>query len=260
VVVQLRLRLVVHLLDPGRVDATVLDQLRQRDLRDLPPDAVERRQHHGPGRVVDDDVDPGQVLESPDVPPLAADDPALHVVRRQLDERDGGLGRVAGGDPLERVGDEIACPPARFGLRLLLHLTDTPGQLVADELLRALEHLGAGFVDRHPREALELGELLLLGRLELLLKLARVHLTVGDPLFPAVELDDLPLELPVLRGQPLLHPQRLRLTGVDVALELLPEPHGLLLRLQLGLAAERLGLAAGLLEQELALSPGGRKP
>ena len=41
------------------------------------------------GRVVDDHVDAGRLLEAADVAPFAADDAALHVVRRQLDDRDG---------------------------------------------------------------------------------------------------------------------------------------------------------------------------
>src|SRR6185437_13064883 len=97
-------------------------------------DAVERREDDGARRVVDDDVDTGQVLERPDVAALTPDDPAFHVVGRQLDERHGGLGCVTCGDPLERIGDEVAGAAARLGLRLLLHLPHTPGELVAYEL------------------------------------------------------------------------------------------------------------------------------
>src|SRR5436305_1254514 len=91
VVLELRLRLVVHLLDAGRVDAPVLDQLHERQLRRLTADAVERRQDDGLRRVVDDEVDAGEMLEGANVAALAADDPALHVVGRELDERDGRL-------------------------------------------------------------------------------------------------------------------------------------------------------------------------
>ena len=66
----------------------------ERDLRGLAADAVERREHDRLRRVVDDEVDAGEVLEGADVAAFAADDPALHVVGRELDERDGRLGRV----------------------------------------------------------------------------------------------------------------------------------------------------------------------
>ena len=153
---QLGLRLVVHLLDPGRVDPPVLDQLLERHLRDLATDPVERREHDRVRRVVHDHVDARQVLERPDVAALAADDPPLHVVARELDDRDGGLGRVAGGDPLERIGHERPRTSPRLRAGLLLHLPHRPRELVPDEVLRPLEHRGLGLAERHPRDPLEL--------------------------------------------------------------------------------------------------------
>jgi hypothetical protein len=110
--VELGLRLVVHLLDPRRVDTTVLDQLLEGELRDLAPDAVERGQHDCVRRVVDDDVDTGHVLEGANVPAFPSDDPALQVVAGELDDRHRRLCRVAGGDPLERIGHEGTSPAA----------------------------------------------------------------------------------------------------------------------------------------------------
>src|SRR5581483_3589536 len=133
-------------------------------------------------RVVDDDVDPGQVLECADVPTLAADDPALHVVGGKLDERDRGLRRVARRDALERVGDEVPRAPPRLALRLLLELAHAPRELVPDELLGPVQDLSLRLVDRHPRDPLELVELALLRRLQLLLEAARVQLAIADAL------------------------------------------------------------------------------
>ena len=75
VVLELRLRDVVHLLDAGRMDAAVFDQLLQRQAGDLTPQAVERREDDCVGRVVDDEVDTRQVLEGADVASLPTDDP-----------------------------------------------------------------------------------------------------------------------------------------------------------------------------------------
>src|SRR5207253_104883 len=72
VLVDLGLGLVVHLLDPGGMDTAVLDQLRERELRDLAADAVEGREHDRLRGIVDDEVDPGEVLERADVAALAA--------------------------------------------------------------------------------------------------------------------------------------------------------------------------------------------
>ena len=83
------------LLDAGRVDAAVLDQLLQRELGGLAADVVEARDDDDARRVVDDDVDAGGLLEGADVAALAADDPPLHVVGGDVDGADGGLGGVA---------------------------------------------------------------------------------------------------------------------------------------------------------------------
>src|SRR6266496_4882662 len=114
VLLDLRLRLVVHLLDSSRVDAAVLDQLGEGQLGDLPADPIEGGENDCLRRVVDDEVDARQVLEGADVPSLAADDPALHVVGGKFDQRNSGLGGVVRGNALKSVGDEIAGPPLGF--------------------------------------------------------------------------------------------------------------------------------------------------
>jgi hypothetical protein len=250
--VDLRLRLVVRLLDPRRVDPAVLDQLRERHLRDLAAQAVERREDDGLRRVVDDEVDPGQVLERPDIPALAPDDAPLHVVGGELDDGDGRLGRVARRHALEGVGDEVARLPLRLDARLLLELADPPGQLVPDEVLGALEQLRLRLTDRHPGDPLQLLELVVARLLELLLELLRVRLAVGEPLLAARDLDVLRLDLVLPRVQALLALHHLRAPLSEFLLELGPQPDRLLARLDLRFAAERLGLAAPVGEDLLA--------
>ena len=76
------------------------EQLLERHPGDLAADAVEAGEDDRVRRVVDDEVDAGEVLQRADVAALAADDAALHVVGRELDDRDGRLGGVAGGEAL----------------------------------------------------------------------------------------------------------------------------------------------------------------
>jgi len=135
VLLELGLRLVIHLLDPGRVDATVLDQLSERDLGHLAADAVEGGENDRVRRVVDDDVDSGQALESANVTAFAADDPALHVVRGKLDHRDRRLGSVTRRHALQGIGDEVARASLRFQPGLLLELPDVACELVPDQLV-----------------------------------------------------------------------------------------------------------------------------
>ena len=194
VAVHLGLGLVVGLLDPGRMDAAVLQQLLEREPGDLAPDPVKAREHHGAGRVVDDEVDAGEVLQGADVAALAADDPALHVVGGELHDRHGGLGGVAGGQALHADREDVAHPALGLALGLLLDLADPARRVVPGRLLDLLEQqlLGAGtgqpgqlfepFLDlAWPRTsaACALGELAL-ALLELLL-------AAGQRLLPAVQ-------------------------------------------------------------------------
>ena len=188
VIVDFGLGEVVHLLDPRRVDAAVLDELQEGHLGDLAADGVERGEHDGLGRVVDDHVDAGQVLQRPDVPPFAADDPALHVVRGQLDERGRRLGRVARRHALKRIGDEVSGSALRFRLGFFLELADPAGEVVLDELLGALEQRRLRLVDGHAGDPLQLGELLVLRSLQVLLQLSDVRLAVAQPLLATVQL------------------------------------------------------------------------
>src|SRR5438132_719525 len=113
---QLRADFFDDLFDARRVDPPVDDQLFEREPGDFAPDRLERADHDRLGSVIDDEVDAGRRFERPDVPPLAADDPSLQVVRRQLDDRDRRLDDSVGGQPLDRHADFVAGP-----LRRLLH-------------------------------------------------------------------------------------------------------------------------------------------
>jgi hypothetical protein len=245
VILELGLREVVHLLDPCRMDAAVFDQLLERRARDLAAEPVERGEDDRLRGVVDDEVDPGQVLERPDVAALAADDPPLHVVGRKLDDRDRRLGRMAGGDSLERIGDQRACAPAGLRPRFLLLLAHAARELVADQILRALEQVALRLSHRQAPDSLELAERFVLRRLQLLLELLDVHLAVVQPLLATLDLRLLAHEL-VLGGRNLLlDPGGLRAPALDLALDLRTQLHRQLASLDLSLAPDRLGLPLG---------------
>ena len=143
VALELGLGLVVGLLDPGRVDAAVREELLERHAGDLAAHAVEAGQDHGVRRVVDDEVDAGEVLQRADVAALAADDAALHVVGGQLDDGHGRLGRVAGGETLHDDGEDVAHAPVGVALGLLLDLAHEARGVVADLVLELLEQHAA---------------------------------------------------------------------------------------------------------------------
>ena len=144
--VQFGLRLVVGLLDPSGMDPPVCEQLLQRQTGDLAADAVKAREHDGSRRVVDDEVHAGQVLQRPDVAALAPDDPPLHVVGGEVDDRDGRLGCVTGRQALHANREDVAHPALGLALGLLLDLADPPGRVVAWPAPRSPEQqlLGPG--------------------------------------------------------------------------------------------------------------------
>ena len=110
----------VLLLDALRVDAAVEHQRLEGQPADLAADRVEAGEQHGFRGVVDDDVDAGDGLVGADVAALAADDPALHVVARQVQHGDDGLGGLLARDPLDGQGDDpagaVLALVARLGL------------------------------------------------------------------------------------------------------------------------------------------------
>ena len=106
--VQLGLRLVDDFLDPGRVDPAVLQQLLQHAPRQFAAERIVCRDGDDLGRVVDDQVDPGRLLERADIAALAADDPALHFVARKRHDRYRGFRDVIGGDALDRRREDLA--------------------------------------------------------------------------------------------------------------------------------------------------------
>ena len=124
--------------------------------RDLAAERVEARQDDGARRVVDDQVDAGGLLEGADVPPLAADDAALHVVAGQVDDRDGGLDGVLGGAALDGLGDDGVRAVGGLLARLGLEPLDQVGGVASRVGLDLLEQHLPRLVGRQAGHALEL--------------------------------------------------------------------------------------------------------
>ena len=262
-VLHLLLGLLDDLLDPGGVDAAVLDQLLQRDLGDLAADAVEAGDDHHAGRVVDDHVDAGGLLEGADVPPLAADDPPLHLVAGDVDRADGDLGGVRRGVALDGRRQDLA--------RLLLAgLAD--GRLVpqnqhadlAPELfLDSLQEHRASLLGRQPADLLQQLALLGLRLLDLLLALLKLLLLLGQGALDRLDSAFLPVDQVELLVQqvgsllePLLLLAQILARLVHLAIELVAVLEQLFLGLELRLHADRLGLAVGIGEDLVGKSPG----
>ena len=196
-----RLRLLVDLLDRRRLDPAVGDQPLERQPGDLAADAVEAREDDGVRRLVDDHVDAGQRLEGADVAALAADDPALHLLARQLDQPGRRLAGVRAGEPAHRDREDVARPAVGLALRLLLDLDQGPAGLVARVVLDVGDQQLLGLGGRQPREALELLALHLLLPLQLLGLAVEVALAVLERLLAPLDVGELqPCLLGVVEG------------------------------------------------------------
>ena len=247
--VDLVLRPLHVLLDAGRMDAPVLDQGLERVARDLAAHGVEGRQEDKLGRLVDQERDAGRRLEGLDVAALPADEPALHVLARQVDERRRQVGVGLARQPLHR-GDQDA---ARLRLKLLLGLLERVAPHRAQLVLALEEHLLAQLLAdllavelRHALEPLAdvLGEVA-----DRVARLPDGAALAVEPLLALLQLE-VEERQGLLVGADLPQPDiGLDLAPVEFAVELGP----LLLDLRLGLLPDLLGrhrrLAARHLDQ-----------
>jgi hypothetical protein len=101
-------------LDPGRMDPAVMTSfsMDSRASSRRTGSKLERMTASGVSSTMISTPSP---LQGPDVPALAADDPALHVVGGQVDDRDRGLDDMLGGRALDGVADDLlGLDPAGF--------------------------------------------------------------------------------------------------------------------------------------------------
>src|SRR5207244_13337115 len=146
-----------RLLDASGVNAAVADQLREGHARHLAAHWVEPGQDDRLGCVVDDQIDPGGLLERPNVAPLAADDAALHLLAGERDDGDRHLTGVVGSDPLHDGGQDApralvallgglpldgANLVVGFGARLVDGLADEPLACLPDRASTAAHAAG----------------------------------------------------------------------------------------------------------------------
>ena len=241
------------------MDAAVGDELGERDAGDLAPHGVEAGQDHRLRRVVDDEVDAGEVLERADVAALAPDDAALHVVGRQVDDRDGGLGDVLGGGALDAEGEDVAGPPVALSARLLLDLAHHLGHVVARVFLGLHEEHLLGLGGAESGDALELDHGLVVGALELVGKSLAVGVPVADGLLAPVLLRAARVDGLFALKHTLLGLAELLAAVAQLALDLGADTVHLFLGLEARLLDDGLRLAAGILQQLVGLALGSRK-
>ena len=142
----LALAALVRFLDPLRMDPAVEDEPFQGEPPDLTAHRVEAGQQHRFGRVVDDEVDPGDGLEGADVPAFPADDPALHLVARKVQHGDDRLAGLLAGHPLDGQGHDPPGPFLAVPARRVLGLPDQQRRLALGLVLDTRDQFRLGLI------------------------------------------------------------------------------------------------------------------
>jgi len=249
-------RLGDHFLDAAGVDPPVADQLLQRGAGDLPPHRIEAGDDDRLGGVVDDDVDAGGQFEGADVASLAPDDPALHVVAREVHHRDGALGDVFGGITLDRERKHLLRLALGVPFRLVpdvAHAARRGGASLADQVL--LEH-PTGVLGREAGDVLEPGRLFrdqLLGlpprNLQRRDPLLELLVALLDPRVLLVQQEDLLVQSDLSLVEEFAPARLLRPGLARFRIKGFARLQDDVLGLDLAVPAQRRRLATGLLEQ-----------
>ena len=166
------------------MNTAVLDQLVQCQPGRLAADVVESTDNDHAGRVIDDDIDAGGLLEGADVAALAADDAAFHVVAGDVHGADRSVGSVLGGVALNGGGHNLTGLLFTNAFQVFFVFLNAARHLVGQFLAETLQQHNLGLL---PIERADLVQFLhfvgqeLLQLLVLLLDLgpAFLHFTLG---------------------------------------------------------------------------------
>ena len=244
---------VIHLLDAGRVNAAVGDEVLEGNTGGLTTDRVEARKNDGLRRVVDHEVDAGNLLEGPDVATLATDDTALEVIRGNVHGGNGDLGCVVGSAALNRQGQNLLGGLVALGANLLLGLANDRGSLVGDLTANLIEELLVGVLAGKVGDSLELGGLLCAELLELTGALLDLTGLAGQLMLTLVEGIVSTIEGLLALHHTVLERTNLALTLLVLGLGGLLVLDDLLFSLEQSLFFEGLGLTLSITDQGLSL-------
>ena len=172
--------LVEELLDARRMNAAVGDEVLEGDTGDLAADRVEARKLHGLGRVVDDEVHAGHLLEGTNVATLAADDATLEVIGRNVHRGERDFADMVGGATLDSGGKNATRGALALDARTLLALADDGGALARHIVTHAIEQLLVSLVGGEAADALELGGVLALELLDIACALLNLASLAGE--------------------------------------------------------------------------------
>ncbi len=197
-------RLGHYLLNAGRVDAAVGDQLVERQACNLAAHGVETTDDDGVGAVVDDDFHAGEALQGADVAAFATDNATLHLFVLQIEDTHCVLYSSFGGSALYALDDNLLGLLGGGDLGLLDDVHDGGRSLGTGFLGHGVHQLLLGLVGAHAGDVLQLADALFINLLHLSLTFFQGLDLVVQVLADALELIAFLLQLVDLLVEALL--------------------------------------------------------
>ena len=137
------------------MDPPVQHKLLQREPSDLTAHRVEAGQQDSLWGVIDDQIDARHRLECPDIAALAPDDPALHLIRWQVQHADDALRGLVAGHPLDGLDHHGTGAGLGGCLRLVLDVAHQERGVALGLILDGVDQLGPGRVRGEPGDPLK---------------------------------------------------------------------------------------------------------
>src|SRR5450830_499299 len=233
-ILDLRFRLFIHLLDPGRLNPSIDNQLLECQPSDLSPHRIKTGQYYRLGRVVDDEIYTGQVLEGPDVPTLLADYPSFNLVGGKRNTLYGCLCHVFRSTSLNSKRYYLPCPLLGLFTGPCLLLLDRPRDLEFNLILQGLDKVVLGFLGGHAGDFLEDAFLFSCSFCQFVFLGLEMLLPGSEPLVLLFRLRFFCLKALLSLHQPPLEPLQVASTALEFALGIGPRCEYLVLCFDLG--------------------------
>ena len=145
-----------NLLDSRRMNASVSHKAFQCLLCDFLAHRVETAYYDSLRRIVDDDIDTGERLKSPDISSFPTDDSTLHLIARKRNCSDSNISRSLRSDSLNRGDENLLSFFLGRKLRILLNFVQENLSIVPSLRLKALNYKILCFLCRKPGYSLKL--------------------------------------------------------------------------------------------------------
>ena len=163
------LSLLHHFLNTGRMDTAIVNQFLQGNTCNLPSNGIKTGNNNRFRSIIDNQVNTSQGFQGSDVAAFPADDPAFHLVVRQIHHGNRSFSHVVCGATLDGRGNNIPGLHVRFIFRLLLHVLNHLGSVVLDIFLHGGKELLLGVFTAESGKSFQLLQLSLVKRVHFLL-------------------------------------------------------------------------------------------